>query len=289
MTVVEGIRTTIPLHLKILNDPDFIAGRLSTHFMERFCRQAQDAQPAALRSSSLSLADGTSVCPASGGPRSTPSSTPRSCAPPAARRSTSARAFLAAGARLLQLRCKAHGRAAPFLDLADARCSSDARPRGGAMLIVNDRADIAALAGRRRRARRARTTCRRRTRGASSGATPIVGLSTHTREQWSTRRCASRSPTWRSVRCSARRTKDTGYDGGRPRRGRARPPRRPRRRRCRWWRSAASRSTTRRAVIDAGAASVAVISDLLKATETRRRACRSRIPDSTLATAVRLL
>jgi hypothetical protein len=24
------------MHLKILNDPDFIAGRLSTHFMERF-------------------------------------------------------------------------------------------------------------------------------------------------------------------------------------------------------------------------------------------------------------
>jgi acetyl-CoA carboxylase biotin carboxylase subunit len=36
MSVVEGIRTTIPLHLKILNDPDFIAGRLSTHFMDRF-------------------------------------------------------------------------------------------------------------------------------------------------------------------------------------------------------------------------------------------------------------
>jgi acetyl-CoA carboxylase biotin carboxylase subunit len=36
MTVVEGIRTTIPLHLRILNDPDFQAGRLSTSFMERF-------------------------------------------------------------------------------------------------------------------------------------------------------------------------------------------------------------------------------------------------------------
>jgi acetyl-CoA carboxylase biotin carboxylase subunit len=36
MSVVEGIRTTIPLHLKILNDPDFVAGRISTHFMERF-------------------------------------------------------------------------------------------------------------------------------------------------------------------------------------------------------------------------------------------------------------
>ncbi len=36
MTVIEGIKTSIPLHLKILNDPDFIAGRMSTSFMERF-------------------------------------------------------------------------------------------------------------------------------------------------------------------------------------------------------------------------------------------------------------
>ena len=36
MSVIEGIRTTIPLHLRVLNDPDFVAGRLSTHFMERY-------------------------------------------------------------------------------------------------------------------------------------------------------------------------------------------------------------------------------------------------------------
>jgi acetyl-CoA carboxylase biotin carboxylase subunit len=36
MTVIEGIKTTIPLHLKILADPDFQGGRLSTSFMERF-------------------------------------------------------------------------------------------------------------------------------------------------------------------------------------------------------------------------------------------------------------
>jgi biotin carboxylase len=36
MSVVEGIRTTIPMHLKILSEPDFVAGRLSTHFMERY-------------------------------------------------------------------------------------------------------------------------------------------------------------------------------------------------------------------------------------------------------------
>ncbi|HMF97256.1 MAG TPA: hypothetical protein VKE96_23315, partial [Vicinamibacterales bacterium] len=36
MTVIEGIKTTIPLHLRILNDPEFVAGKLNTSFMERF-------------------------------------------------------------------------------------------------------------------------------------------------------------------------------------------------------------------------------------------------------------
>ena len=36
MTVIEGIKTTIPLHLRILADPDFIAGKVSTAFMDRF-------------------------------------------------------------------------------------------------------------------------------------------------------------------------------------------------------------------------------------------------------------
>ncbi len=36
MTVIEGIKTNIPLHLKILSDPDFVAGRVSTAFLERF-------------------------------------------------------------------------------------------------------------------------------------------------------------------------------------------------------------------------------------------------------------
>jgi acetyl-CoA carboxylase biotin carboxylase subunit len=34
--VVEGIKTTIPLHRRILQDPGFLAGQLSTRFMERF-------------------------------------------------------------------------------------------------------------------------------------------------------------------------------------------------------------------------------------------------------------
>jgi acetyl-CoA carboxylase, biotin carboxylase subunit len=36
MTVIDGIKTTIPLHLKILAEPDFSAGRLGTSFMERY-------------------------------------------------------------------------------------------------------------------------------------------------------------------------------------------------------------------------------------------------------------
>jgi acetyl-CoA carboxylase biotin carboxylase subunit len=34
-TVIDGIRTNIPLHLAIMDDPDFQAGRLSTRFLER--------------------------------------------------------------------------------------------------------------------------------------------------------------------------------------------------------------------------------------------------------------
>ena len=34
--VIEGIKTTIPLHLKIMDDPDFQAGNISTRFLEGF-------------------------------------------------------------------------------------------------------------------------------------------------------------------------------------------------------------------------------------------------------------
>jgi acetyl-CoA carboxylase biotin carboxylase subunit len=33
--VVEGIKTTVPLHKRILADPDFIAGKFDTHFLDR--------------------------------------------------------------------------------------------------------------------------------------------------------------------------------------------------------------------------------------------------------------
>ncbi len=40
MTVIEGIHTTVPMHLKVLADPDFQAGRISTAFMDRFLGDA---------------------------------------------------------------------------------------------------------------------------------------------------------------------------------------------------------------------------------------------------------
>ena len=44
--VVEGIKTTIPLHRRIMDDPDFLAGKLDTRFMERFLAPGK-AAPAA--------------------------------------------------------------------------------------------------------------------------------------------------------------------------------------------------------------------------------------------------
>jgi len=38
MFVVEGIRTSIPLHKRILADPDFLAGKFDTSFVKRFAR-----------------------------------------------------------------------------------------------------------------------------------------------------------------------------------------------------------------------------------------------------------
>jgi acetyl-CoA carboxylase biotin carboxylase subunit len=38
MTVVEGVQTTIPLHQSILRSDDFQAGRIHTHFLEKWNR-----------------------------------------------------------------------------------------------------------------------------------------------------------------------------------------------------------------------------------------------------------
>jgi acetyl-CoA carboxylase, biotin carboxylase subunit len=44
MTVIQGIKTSVPLDLKIINDPDFQAGRMSTGFMERFMPKPKDTK-----------------------------------------------------------------------------------------------------------------------------------------------------------------------------------------------------------------------------------------------------
>ncbi len=44
MTVIQGIKTSVPLDLKIINDPDFQAGRMSTGFMDRFMPKPKDTK-----------------------------------------------------------------------------------------------------------------------------------------------------------------------------------------------------------------------------------------------------
>ncbi|MGZ8844783.1 MAG: hypothetical protein ACXW18_14050, partial [Pyrinomonadaceae bacterium] len=54
--VIEGIKTTIPLHLKIMNDPAFQAGNISTRFLEEFLatngNRSTSTAPAALTTAS---------------------------------------------------------------------------------------------------------------------------------------------------------------------------------------------------------------------------------------------
>jgi acetyl-CoA carboxylase biotin carboxylase subunit len=46
MFIVEGIHTSIPLHQRILADPDFEAGRFDTNFIKRFVPPAKNGPPA---------------------------------------------------------------------------------------------------------------------------------------------------------------------------------------------------------------------------------------------------
>ena len=91
-----------------------------------------------------------------------------------------ARAFLSAGVRCLQLRLKGWD-SGPFLDLA--RTVVDDAGRAGCTVIINDRADIAALAaapGLHLGQEDLSPAHARRMLGAA----PAIGLSTHTRAQW---------------------------------------------------------------------------------------------------------
>jgi thiamine-phosphate pyrophosphorylase len=166
-------------------------------------------------------------------------------------------AYLAGGARLLQLRAKALP-AGAFLTLAQ-QCVADAA-RVGARVVVNDRADIAAIAGAAgvhvgqddigpRDVRRV------------LGDEAVVGLSTHTASQisWAVREPISYvaiGPVFGTA------TKDTGYqpvglDAVRQAAEAARGPGLP------VVAIGGITLATARAVIDAGAHSVAVITDLL--------------------------
>jgi thiamine-phosphate pyrophosphorylase len=91
-----------------------------------------------------------------------------------------AHSFLSGGAKLIQLRCKSWGSAA-FLDLANAVVEE--ANRAGAAVIVNDRADIAALSHAHglHVGQEDLTPLDAR---SVIGDEPLLGLSTHTREQW---------------------------------------------------------------------------------------------------------
>ena len=53
--VVEGIKTTIPLHLKIMDNADFQAGNFSTRFMEEFLDKAKARETQAASNASAAL------------------------------------------------------------------------------------------------------------------------------------------------------------------------------------------------------------------------------------------
>lgn len=168
-----------------------------------------------------------------------------------------ARAFLNAGAAWLQLRCKGMDSGA-FLELAEQVVA--AANEAGARVIVNDRADVAAMA-RAHGLHVGQDDLTPSDARTVVGAKAILGLSTHTREQWESAvrepiSYLAIGPVFGSV------TKDTGYtavglDAVRAASAAAR---------------AAGLSTvaiggitleTAPQVIAAGASSVAVISDLL--------------------------
>ena len=102
---------------------------------------------------------------------------------------TFADAALAGGVDIIQLRDKGSpgeqrfGPLAPATSSPRSRCSADAARRHDALLAVNDRADIAPGGGRRTCCTSARTTCRYRSPVTSSAPRPLIGRSTHDRDQ----------------------------------------------------------------------------------------------------------
>ena len=132
MTVVEGIKTTVPLQLKILAEADFAAGKLSTSFMDRFA--------VAPKPGSGSLAEASLILSLASTPFSTSMWPPAQGGPS----TTCCVAFLDGGATWIQIRAKQLP-SDQFLELCDEAVKTAAGY--GASVIVNDRADLAALSG----------------------------------------------------------------------------------------------------------------------------------------------
>jgi acetyl-CoA carboxylase biotin carboxylase subunit len=42
MFIIEGVATGIPIHQKIMADPDFRSGAFDTHFLRRFIKNSDD-------------------------------------------------------------------------------------------------------------------------------------------------------------------------------------------------------------------------------------------------------
>jgi thiamine-phosphate pyrophosphorylase len=168
-----------------------------------------------------------------------------------------ARAFLSGGARFLQVRAK-HLAGAAFLDTASAIVDL-ARP-AGASVIVNDRADIARLAGAAGVHVGQEDLAPRAVRTVV-GDDAVVGLSTHTVEQLE--RALDEPVSYVAIGpVFGTATKETGYEAI----GLERVANASRRAAARGLPLVAIGGITvhnARAVVDAGAAAVAVIGDLL--------------------------
>jgi acetyl/propionyl-CoA carboxylase alpha subunit len=126
MTVIEGIKTTVPLQLKIIAEPDFVAGKAQHGLHGRFA-----PAPKATRLADTAWTRLHAIVGRRGRGRA-------ALAPLDVARAFSRRR------RPLSCSCERKSLASrTFLELADA-CVALAAPYG-ASIIVNDRADIARL------------------------------------------------------------------------------------------------------------------------------------------------
>jgi acetyl-CoA carboxylase biotin carboxylase subunit len=41
--IIDGIKTNIPLQLKLMNDPEFVKGEVDIHYLERLLESEKDS------------------------------------------------------------------------------------------------------------------------------------------------------------------------------------------------------------------------------------------------------